>query len=150
MEGDLMAEKMLHPEKTGRKAVFVAAMLQSQTIKEAARRIGITDAAAYRLSRDPECKAMLEQAKNASIEAATQSLQGSLSLAVDALREVVANTSTAPATRVYAAQMLLQHGLAYTKAAEVEQRLRALEDLSQEEAPERVRRVPLGVEGLES
>lgn len=114
--------------QTARDERFAAAMLHARTIKQAAEDAGVPFRTACRLAADPKVKRMIAEGKARAFESACDDMRDGLTSAICTLREVAENEDVPPATRVYAAQTLLQNMLPYHKTLELEKRIAAMED----------------------
>lgn len=88
---------------------IIAALLQYGTIKEAAEAAGTTSAFIYERMKTADFMALYRGAKNDIIRAAVFSLNKQLGAAVDAVAEIMQDKEVNPATRLQAAQTLLNN-----------------------------------------
>lgn len=88
---------------------IIAALLQHGTIKEAAEAAGTTPRTIYDRMQEREFVAEYETAKNDIIRQAVFSINSKLSEAIDAVAEIMNNTDVNPATRLQAAQTILNN-----------------------------------------
>lgn len=88
---------------------IIAALLQHGTVKEAAEKAGISPRALYDRMGDREFKAQYSDAKADIIRQAVFSINGKLSAAVDAIADIMTDTNVNPATRLQAAQTILNN-----------------------------------------
>lgn len=87
---------------------IIAAILQHGTIKEAAAAAGISPRTIYsKFRNDRDFRAEYMEAKAGIIRQAAVSLNGKLSAAIDTIAEIMADTTANPATRLQAAQTIL-------------------------------------------
>lgn len=86
---------------------IIAALLQHGTIKEAAEAVGTAPRTIYDRMRDRDFAEMYQQAKNDIIRAAVYNLDKQLSAAVNAVAEIMQDQEVNPATRLQAAQTIL-------------------------------------------
>jgi len=108
---------------------IIAALLQHGTIKDAAAAAGISPRAIYgKFRNDKDFRAEYMEAKAGIIRQAVISLNGKLSAAIDTISDIMADTSANPATRLQAAQTILN------TAAKFAERLGEAEKQSREEA----------------
>ena len=86
---------------------IIAALLQHGTIKEAAAAAGISPRTVYNKFADAEFMAEYAAAKADILRKATVDLNGRLSAAIDTIAEIMADTTANPATRLQAAQTII-------------------------------------------
>ena len=88
---------------------IIAALLQYGTMKEAAEAAGTTSAFIYERMKKADFMALYRGAKNDIIRAAVFSLNKQLGAAVDTVAEIMQDKEVNPATRLQAAQTLLNN-----------------------------------------
>lgn len=88
---------------------IIAALLQFGTIKEAADNAGTTTAFIYERMKVPEFIALYRGAKNDIVRAAVFNINKQLGAAVDTVAEIMQDKTVNPATRLQAAQTLLNN-----------------------------------------
>ena len=88
---------------------IIAALLQYGTMKEAAEAAGTTSAFIYERMKTADFMALYRGAKNDIIRAAVFSLNKQLGAAVDTVAEIMQDKEVNPATRLQAAQTLLNN-----------------------------------------
>lgn len=88
---------------------IIAALLQHGTVKEAAAAAGTTPRTIYDRMQEREFVAEYEAAKTDIIRQAVFSINSKLSEAVDAVAEIMNNPDVNPATRLQAAQTILNN-----------------------------------------
>ena len=98
---------------------IIAALLNSGTIKAAAAAAGVSERTVYDRMADGEFQALYKAAKADLIRAAVLSLNGKVQAAIDTIADVMNNEQNNPATRLQAAQTILN------SAARFAQRLQA-------------------------
>jgi transposase-like protein len=107
-----------HGTKFGRKKEqAIVALLSHRTLEEAARAIGIVPNTLLRWMKEPEFDTAYRAAKRAAFGQAIARLHHLSSAAVSTLGKVMLDPATPPATRVRAADSILDHT---TKAIEIE------------------------------
>jgi len=107
-----------HGTKFGRKKEqAIVALLSQRTLEEAARAIGIVPNTLLRWMKEPEFDTAYRAAKRAAFGQAIARLHHLSSAAVSTLGKVMLDPATPPATRVRAADSILDHT---TKAIEIE------------------------------
>lgn len=88
---------------------IIAAILQHGTIKEAAAAAGISTRTIYTRMDNREFRSLYMSAKDDIIRKAVFSINGKLSAAVDAVTEIMQDKEVNPATRLQAAQTILNN-----------------------------------------
>jgi hypothetical protein len=101
---------------------IIAALISSGTITEAATAAGISARTIYERMTHKEFKAAYTAAKSDILRHAVFNMDSKLTDAVDTIAEIMQDESTPPATRLQAAQMLIQN------AEKCSQRLQSLEN----------------------
>jgi hypothetical protein len=95
----------------------VAALLTQKNLEEAARVAGVGTATLLRWQKEPEFDAAYRAAKRAAFTQSIARLHHLSSAAVSTLSKIMSDSATPPATRVRAADSILDHT---TKAIEIE------------------------------
>ena len=99
-----------HGAKFGRKKEqAIVALLTNRTTEEAARAIGISGVTLLRWQKEPEFQASYQEAKRAAYAQSIARLHQLSSAAVSTLGKIMLDTATPPATRVRAADSILDH-----------------------------------------
>lgn len=107
-----------HGAKFGRKKEeAIIALLTHRTIEEAAKSLNIAPKTVLRWMKEPEFDAEYRAAKRKAYEQSIARLHHLSSAAVSTLGKVMLDPATPPATRVRAADSILDHT---TKAIEIE------------------------------
>lgn len=89
---------------------IIAALLQSGTIREAAEATGVSPRTIYdRMRTDRAFRGEYAEAKNSIMRRAVFNLSERLSAAVDTVAEIMEDPNTNPATRLQAAQTILNN-----------------------------------------
>ncbi len=110
-----------------RRQLAIAALLSSPSIKVAAGVLGCSESSLYRLLRRPEFKAAYETAARSVTQAAVGQLQGATLEAVGVLRNALAADMTAD--RIRAATVILDRAFQAVELAEVQAKLREVEQM---------------------
>jgi transposase-like protein len=117
-----------HGAKFGRKKEeAIVALLTHRTIEEAARSIGVDPKTLFRWMKEPEFDAAYRAAKRAAFAQSIARLQHLTSAAVSTLGKVMLDSTTPPATKVRAADSILDHAAKAIEIEEIEARVAALE-----------------------
>ena len=114
-------------KKVHQREQLILALLQQPSLEKAAASIGISTVTAWRISKTREFK---EEYRNARWEAFSQSLarlQQASGAAVSALLKVMVDKTTPPASRVRAADRVLDHATKATALENIEARIAELE-----------------------
>ena len=114
---------------------IIAALLQSATLKEAAALAGISPRSLYNRMNREDFIAAYQRAKAEHLRAALLSLNGKVEEAIATIAGIMQDEKTNPATRLQAAQTILNHAGRISK------------QLSQEEA-EATRAARIAQDGL--
>jgi len=127
------------PQMTGHGAKFgrkkeeaVIALLTTRTIEEAARTVNVSPKTLLRWLKEPEFDLALRTAKRAAFGQAISRLHQLSSAAVSTLGKVMLEGSTPPATKVRAADSILDHTIKAIEFEEIEARVFALERAAKE------------------
>jgi len=115
-------------ENLGRKQeAAILALLSSRTVEDAARAAEVTPRTLYRWMKEPEFDAAYREAKRAAFGQSIARLHQMASAAVTILGKVMIDPSTPPATKVRAADNILNHTVKAIEHEDTEARLAALE-----------------------
>lgn len=123
---------MSHPvdKLKGKQAAAIPALLSSDTVEEAAERVGVTARTVYRwLADDDEFRAAFRDAKRALVAQASTRLYAALGDAVATLEAVMGDESAPPQARIAAAREII--GSSH-KAFQVEDLQAQIEDLQRD------------------
>ena len=106
----------------------LSALLTSSTIREAARKCGLSERTlnGY-LREDQEFKTAYEQHRQSIVRNATERMTNALSSAVDVLSEVMTDKENSAGTRITAAKHILEYGLKLWEITDITARLEAIE-----------------------
>jgi hypothetical protein len=117
-----------HGGKKARKLdEFIAAMLASPSVEEAAAAVGIGVASAYRWLRDPHVAQRLAEARRDGMQRALARLQANATRAVDNLDELQ-RSAESEAVRLGASRANLEFALRATEIIDVLERLATIEE----------------------
>jgi transposase-like protein len=118
-----------HGAKFGRKKeAAVAALLTQRTAEDAARSIGIGPATLRRWQKEPEFDAAFRAAKLTAYRQTIARMHQLSGAAVSTLGKVMLDPTTPPATKVRAADSILNHTAKAIEIEEIDARVKALED----------------------
>jgi hypothetical protein len=126
--------------KKNRKAdeVLLASLACGATREVAARQAGVSMSTVRRRMRDPEFLRQLQEFRADLVQRTAGTLTAAATEAVRALLELL-KPSTPPASRLGAARSVLEIGMKVREAADLEQRLAALEQrLAEEQGGQRL------------
>jgi hypothetical protein len=116
-------------EKLGpKKESAVLALLSSRNLEEAAKVAGVT----HRWQKEPEFNAAYRAAKRAAFDQAIARLHHLSSAAVSTLGKVMMDPATPPATKVRAADSILDHTAKAIETEDIGARLSELERATEE------------------
>jgi len=121
-----------HGAKFGRKKEdAIVALLTTRTVEEAARAVGVSTKTLLRWMKEPEFDTAYRAAKRAAFGQSIARLHQLASAAVTTLGKVMLEPGTPPATRVRAADSILDHTTKAIEIEEIEARVAALEVAAQ-------------------
>jgi hypothetical protein len=121
-----------HGAKFGRKKEeAIVALLTTRTTEEAARAVNVTAKTILRWQKEPEFDAAFRAAKRAAFGQSIARLHYLSSSAVSTLGKVMLDASTPPATRVRAADSILNHTLKAIEVEDFEARVSELERVTE-------------------
>lgn len=118
---------------TRKQTQALAALLTAPTARAAANAAGIDERTLRRYKQDPEFSAEYKRRCAEMLDAATDQAKAALSPAVERLSTIVYDDQQQPQQQIAAARAVLEYGLRLIEAADIEQRLRALEERSKDE-----------------
>ena len=117
-----------HGTKFGRKKEeAVAALLTYRTLEDAARAVNVSTKTLLRWQKDPEFDNAYRDAKRAAFGQSIARLHHLSSAAVSTLGKIMLDSATPPATRVRAADSILDHAAKAIEIEDIEARVAALE-----------------------
>jgi len=127
-----------HGSKFGRKKEeAVIALLTHRTMEEAARAVNVATKTLLRWQKEPEFDDAYRSAKRAAFGQSIARLHHLSSAAVSTLGKIMLDSATPPATRVRAADSILDHTTKAIEIEEIEARVAALEQAAPNGAPRR-------------
>ena len=117
-----------HGAKFGRKwEEAIAALLTQRNTEDAARAVGIGVSTLLRWMKEPEFNAAYREARRTAFGQSVARLQHASGAAVSTLLKVMVDPSTPPATKVRAADSVLDHAAKAIEIEDLEARLTDLE-----------------------
>jgi hypothetical protein len=117
-----------HGAKFGRKKEeAIVALLTHRSIEEAARSLNIATKTLLRWMKEPDFDAAYRAAKRAAFAQSIARLHHLSSAAVSTLGKIMLDSTTPPATRVRAADSILDHTTKAIEIEDIDARLRELE-----------------------
>jgi transposase-like protein len=120
-------------EKLGAKQeAAVLALLSSRNVEEAARVVGVTPKTLYRWMKEPAFDAAYREAKRAAFSQSIARLHQMTTAAVTTIGKVMLDSSTPPATKVRAADSILNHTTKAIEIEDIEARVSELERAAEE------------------
>jgi DNA-binding MurR/RpiR family transcriptional regulator len=114
--------------------VAVMALLTEQTLRDAAKKAGVSEATLYRWQQLEGFKSMFRDAKRQAVGQATARLQQSSTLAIETLNEVMQNKKAPAMARVTAAKTVLEFSYKAYEIEELQERVERLEESLKENA----------------
>lgn len=112
---------------------ILTALLSCGNIKDASIAAGVSHTTVYKRLSDKDFKAEYDRRRTMALNKACNTLQATLTKAVDTIREIMENTDTAPQIRLNASALLLQNCLKYTEQVNILSRLDELEKITNKE-----------------
>jgi len=135
-----------HGAKFGRKKEeAIVALLTNRTIEEAARAVNVSTKTLLRWHKEPEFEAAYYAAKRAAFGQSIARLHHLSSAAVSTLGKVMLDSATPPATRVRAADSILDHTSKAIEIEDIERRVSELERAAEESKRDANEGVSLGL-----
>ena len=106
---------------------IIASLIQTKTIREAAKTCGLCETQIYARLRDSTFKERYNKARIEMLEAVKDRLQGELMACVETLAQIRDDVENAPQVRLNAADGILRHGYRMTELFDVLARIEVLE-----------------------
>jgi transposase len=107
----------------------ILALLSTRSVRDAAKKSGLSETTLYRLLALPEFKAKYRAARRELVENTITQLQRDGADAATALRTIVKSRKTPASVRVAAARVILEQGIKAVELMDVQERLDRLETL---------------------
>lgn len=107
----------------------LAALLSSDTQREAAAKCGITDRTIRLYLADPSFRSEYQRRKQQLVSDAANQIQASYHSAIRALRGIVESKEATAGEKISAARALLEYGLKFTEITDILSRLEYLEGM---------------------
>ncbi len=125
------------PKQGRRKAdeIFMLALACGATVEAAAQKAGISRATAYRRLQDPEFRSRLQEVRSDMVNRAAGTLTAASTEAIKTLLSLQ-QPAVPPATRLGAARSILEIGIKMREVADIDERLKALEERMPKEGPQ--------------
>jgi hypothetical protein len=122
-----------HGSKMGRKMEeAIAALLSERTMQDAARVAGISISALLRWQKDPEFDAAYREARRAGMAQSTARFQQCSGAAATVILKMTLDPTTPPATRLRAAEIVLNQGILGVERDDMMVRITQLERAQQQ------------------
>ena len=118
---------MTKPDMSTNQERFIAAVLSTRTVADAAREIGISERTAYRCLDDPEVRAALDSALNQALSTAAQRAAAGMDRALTALYAILDDPNSPISARISVASLLLQTGPRLHETITLMQRMENME-----------------------
>jgi AcrR family transcriptional regulator len=113
------------PKQTNKEKVLIS-LIQTTSIREAAKKSGISEATIYNYLQDKEFLAEYRNARRLTVESAIASMQGAASEAVERLKELQYCENPAVAARC--AQIIFENSIKGLETTDILERLEVLEN----------------------
>ncbi len=114
-------------KKARQREQLILALLQQPTLEKAAASVGISTVTAWRISKTREFKEEYRSARWEAFSQALARLQQASGAAVSALLKVMIDGTAPPASRVRAADRILDHAVKATALEDIQSRIVELE-----------------------
>lgn len=121
------------PKETNKEKVLIA-LVETSSIREAAKKSGIGEATIYRYLQDEEFLAEYRNARRQTVETAIAQMQNAASEAVERLKELQYCENPAVAARC--AQIIFENSVKGLETTDVLERLEKIENEHQKQAEE--------------
>ncbi len=106
---------------------LMTALLTSGSVTEAEKLTGISRTTIYARLKDNEFKAEYDSRRAMLLEEGCNTLQSSLTTAINTVKEIIENKKNAPQVRLNACGMILQNCLRYVEQIDILSRIEELE-----------------------
>jgi hypothetical protein len=120
-------DKMKTSKQTRKRQQLIVAQLQHPGIEKAAASIGISGVTAWRISKTPEYQEEYRQARRESYSQSIGRLQQAAIAAASTLLKIMVDPNAPAASRVRAADCVLEHAARALELEDIEVRLHRLE-----------------------
>jgi hypothetical protein len=122
-----MSEKHDSPMRSKRQDQFIVALLEHPTLDKAAAALGVSDVTLWRCLKKPEFAEAFRKARREAFSQSIARLQHASNAAVGTLLRVMTDREAPAASRVRAADVVLQTALRGMEIEDIDARLRELE-----------------------
>lgn len=120
---------MTKPDISPNQQRFIAAMLSTRTVADAARQIGISERTAYRYLDEPQVRAALNSALDQALSATAQRAAAGMDRALDTLYAILDDPNTPLTARIAVARLLLETGPRLHETITLVQRMESVEKM---------------------
>ena len=118
-----------HGEKRTRKQEqAIAALLECQTVKQAAERIGVGESTLRKWTKVPEFAEAYKEARRECVDRAISRLEKGFEFAIAVLQKVAGDVNSPPYARVSAARGLIDSSFKAIELHDVTERVRRIEE----------------------
>ena len=114
-------------KKNRKREQLIIALLQQSDLEKAAASIGISPSTAYRIRKTPEFQAEYLEARREAVSQSIARLQQGSGAATSTLLKIMRDPKTPAATRVRAADRVMEHAKDFLEIEDAEMRLQRLE-----------------------
>ena len=122
--------------KARQREQLILALLQQPTLSKAAEQIGISSVTAWRITKTTEFQEEYRQARREAFSQALGRLQQAASAATSTLLKIMVDATAPPASRVRAANCILEHAANALEVEDLQVRLAKLEQVEEDKAAE--------------
>ncbi len=123
-------------KKSRQRERLVLALLQQPSLEKAAASIGISAVTAWRIHKTPEFQEEFRQAQNEAVAQALRHLQQGSGAAATVMLKIMLDPTTPAASRLHAADRVIQHSKDHLEREDFELRLRRVEQVATEKNAE--------------
>ena len=111
----------------------IVALLNKQTVRDAAQAVGVGETTLYRWLQDPDFQEAYRDAKFEVVQQALSQLQQSCGEAAQVLGEIMKDKEVPPYTRVVAARTILETSIRAVELDTLEARIEKLEQFIEDQ-----------------
>ena len=106
---------------------LISAFLTCFTVREIARKTGLSKTTVYKYKADPEFNAVLNERRAAIVQEAVNKMSASILTDVDVLQSIINDAGINPAVRISAINLKWSHLREWHETVDTDNRLKALE-----------------------
>lgn len=107
---------------------IIAALLASPTIKQAAKKLNMSESTLYNYLKEDEFREKYNSAKTAILNQTAGYIQENMAIAAENIINIINDETIPPQTRLNASKTIIEYGIKFTEIADILPRLEALEE----------------------